>query len=56
MKCYVRRRPSALSPDSLVLILQYSPSASFLPASRPHLQMPPNMSQMSLPFDQPHPQ
>lgn len=28
-----------------------------LPAfPEPHLQMPPNMSQMSLPFDQPHPQ
>ncbi|XP_040610664.1 signal transducer and activator of transcription 6 [Mesocricetus auratus] len=33
-------------------------SISVLPAFQepPHLQMPPNMSQMSLPFDQPHPQ
>lgn len=32
-------------------------SINVLPAfPEPHLQMPPNMSQMSLPFDQPHPQ
>ncbi|KAB1269544.1 Signal transducer and activator of transcription 6, partial [Camelus dromedarius] len=32
-------------------------SVSVLPAfPEPHLQMPPNLSQMSLPFDQPHPQ
>nr|XP_010944586.1 PREDICTED: LOW QUALITY PROTEIN: signal transducer and activator of transcription 6 [Camelus bactrianus] len=32
-------------------------SVSVLPAfPEPHLQIPPNLSQMSLPFDQPHPQ
>ncbi|KAB0397319.1 hypothetical protein E2I00_005374, partial [Balaenoptera physalus] len=32
-------------------------SVNVLPAfQEPHLQMPPNLSQMSLPFDQPHPQ
>ncbi|EGW02263.1 Signal transducer and transcription activator 6 [Cricetulus griseus] len=33
-------------------------SINVLPAFQeaPHLQMPPNMNQMSLPFDQPHPQ
>uniref|UniRef100_A0A8C3WP99 Signal transducer and activator of transcription n=1 Tax=Catagonus wagneri TaxID=51154 RepID=A0A8C3WP99_9CETA len=32
-------------------------SVSVLPAfQEPHLQMPPNLSQMGLPFDQPHPQ
>lgn len=32
-------------------------SMSVLPSfQEPHLQMPPNMSQINMPFDQPHPQ
>lgn len=35
--------------------LPFSDSA-LLPVSRPHLQMPPSLSQINLPFDQAHPQ
>ncbi|KAF4010440.1 hypothetical protein G4228_001567 [Cervus hanglu yarkandensis] len=34
----------------------YVPATIKMTVERPHLPMPPNLSQMSLPFDQPHPQ
>ncbi|EPY83078.1 signal transducer and activator of transcription 6, interleukin-4 induced [Camelus ferus] len=34
----------------------YVPATIKMTVERPHLQIPPNLSQMSLPFDQPHPQ
>ncbi|XP_051026229.1 signal transducer and activator of transcription 6 [Acomys russatus] len=49
--------PSQSHPIHPFQSLPLEESISVLPAfQEPHLQMPPNMSQISLPFDQPHPQ
>uniref|UniRef100_A0A8C6GBN1 Signal transducer and activator of transcription n=1 Tax=Mus spicilegus TaxID=10103 RepID=A0A8C6GBN1_MUSSI len=44
-------------PQSIHSFQSLEESMSVLPSfQEPHLQMPPNMSQITMPFDQPHPQ